>query len=155
MTYGIVSVGYEGRTIDEFVTELADVGVQMVADVRLNAISRKVGFSKTRLREALGAAGINYRHMPSLGNAKENRLPFWDGRVNEGRRTFREALKSPEAEKALHELSMLVRDQVVAILCFETDVERCHRKVIIDEVVDATNVPVSALPSCLQQLPAE
>ena len=40
-----------------------------------------------------------------------------------------------------------VRDQVVAVLCFETDVERCHRKVIIDEVVGATEVPVAALPA--------
>jgi transcriptional regulator with XRE-family HTH domain len=146
MTHGIVSVGYEGRTIDNFVAELVRAGVQTVADVRLNAISRKDGFSKTRLREALAAAGINYHHMRSLGNAKENRLPFWEGRVEEGRRVFREALQSPEAESSLDQLSALVRDQVVAVLCFETDVERCHRKVIIDEVVGATEVPVVALP---------
>jgi uncharacterized protein (DUF488 family) len=147
MTHGIVSVGYEGRTIDDFVTELVRAGVQTVADVRLNAISRKAGFSKTRLREALAAAGIDYRHMRSLGNAKENRLPFWDGRVEEGRRAFRERLQSPEAESSLDELSLLVRDQVVAVLCFETDAEKCHRKVIIDEVAGATEVPVAALPA--------
>lgn len=146
MTHGIVSVGYEGRTIDEFVAELAHAGVQTVADVRLNAISRKAGFSKTRLRAALEAAGITYRHMRSLGNAKDNRLPFWEGRVDEGQRIFRESLKSPEAESSLEELSSLARDQVVAVLCFETDVEKCHRKVIIDEVVGATDVPVAALP---------
>jgi uncharacterized protein (DUF488 family) len=145
MTHGIVSVGYEGRTIDDFVTELVRAGVQTVADVRLNAISRKAGFSKTRLREALAAAGIDYRHMRSLGNTKENRRPFWEGRVEEGRQVFRERLQSPEAESSLNELSALVRDQVVAVLCFETDVEKCHRKVIIDEVAGATEVPVAAL----------
>lgn len=147
MTHGIVSVGYEGRSIDDFVAELVRAGVQTVADVRLNAISRKSGFSKTRLREALAAAGISYRHMRSLGNAKENREPFWDGRVDEGRRTFRAALQAPEAESSLEELSALVLDQVVAVLCFESDVEKCHRKVIIDEVVAATEVPVAALPA--------
>lgn len=146
MTHGIVSVGYEGRTIDDFVAELVRAGVQTVADVRLNAISRKGGFSKTRLREALAAAGINYRHLRSLGNAKDNRLPFWEGRVEEGRRVFREALDSPEAESSLNELSDLVRCHVVAVLCFEADVEKCHRKVIIDEVASATEVPVAALP---------
>lgn len=146
MTNGIVSVGYEGRTIDDFVTELVRAGVKTVADVRLNAISRKAGFSKTRLRQALAAAGIDYRHMRGLGNAKENRRPFWEGRVEEGRRVFRERLQSPEAESSLNELSALVRDQVVAVLCFETDVEKCHRKVIIDEVAGATEVPVAALP---------
>lgn len=147
MTHGIVSVGYEGRTIEDFVDELVRAGVKTVADVRLNAISRKAGFSKTRLRDALAAAGIEYRHMRSLGNAKENRSPFWDGRVEEGRRVFGEALQAPEAESSLDELSALVRDQVVAVLCFESDVEKCHRKVIIDKVVGATKAPVAALPA--------
>lgn len=147
MTHGIVSVGYEGRAIDDFVVELVRAGVQTVADVRLNAISRKAGFSKTRLRDALAAAGIDYRHMRSLGNARDNRLPFWEGRLEEGRRVFREGLQSPEAEASLDELSSLVRDQVVAVLCFESDVEKCHRKVIIDEVAGATEVPVAALPA--------
>lgn len=147
MTHGIVSVGYEGRRIDDFVAALIGAGVHTVADVRLNAISRKAGFSKTRLREALAAAGIDYLHMRSLGNAKENREPFWDGRVEEGRRVFREALQSPEAESSLHELASLASEEVVAVLCFETDVERCHRKVIIDEVVGSAPMPVVALPA--------
>lgn len=146
MTHGIVSVGYEGRNIDDFVVELQSAGVHLVADVRLNAVSRKAGFSKTRLQEALAAVGIGYRHMRSLGNAKENRQPFRDGRVGEGQRVYREALQAPDAEASLEELSELARDQVVAVLCFETDAEMCHRKVIIDQVVGATDVPVAALP---------
>jgi transcriptional regulator with XRE-family HTH domain len=146
MTHGIVSVGYEGRTIDDFVAELVRADVKTVADVRLNAISRKAGFSKTRLRDALAAVGIEYRHMRSLGNVKENRAPFSEGRVEEGRRVYREALESPEAESSLEVLSALARNQVVAVLCFETDVEKCHRKVIIDEVVGVSEVPVAALP---------
>lgn len=85
--------------------------------------------------------------MRSLGNAKENRSPFWEGRVDEGRRVFRQAIQNPEAESSLDELSLLVRDQVVAVLCFETDVEKCHRKVIIDEIVGTTKAPVAALPA--------
>ena len=144
MTYGIVSVGYEGRTIDGFVADLQEAGVQTVADVRLNAISRKPGFSKTRLREALATAGIGYEHLRSLGNAKENRQPFWDGRVEEGRRVYRKALTGPSAAASLDQLSDLARDHVVAVLCFEADAEMCHRKVIIDHVVRTTAVPVAS-----------
>ncbi|RNI17971.1 DUF488 family protein [Flexivirga caeni] len=147
MTHGIVSVGYEGRTIDDFVTDLVRAGVQTVADVRLNAISRKAGFSKTRLREALATAGIDYRHMRSLGNARENRRPFWEGRVEEGQRVFRETLQSPEAESSMVELSELAQDQIVAVLCYESDMDRCHRKVIIDAIADAAEVPVADLPT--------
>lgn len=147
MTHGIVSVGYEGRTIEGFVSELVRARVHTVADVRLNAVSRKAGFSKTRLCEALATAGINYRHMRSLGNPKENRRPFWEGRAEDGRRTFREVLRAPEAEACMEELVGLARDELVAVLCFESDVEKCHRKVIIDQVVGATAVSVAALPN--------
>ena len=41
MVNGIVSVGYEGRQIDDFVAGLQRAGVGTVADVRLKAISRK------------------------------------------------------------------------------------------------------------------
>jgi hypothetical protein len=41
----------------------------------------------------------------------------------------------------------LARDHVVAVLCFEADVERCHRKVIIDQVVKDTATPVADLPA--------
>ncbi len=147
MTNGLVSVGYEGRTIEEFVAALTAMGVGIVADVRLNAISRKAGFSKTRLREALAEAGIGYRHMRGLGNAKENRQPFWTGRIEEGRRVFREALRTPDAEASLQELADLAADHVVAVLCFEADAEACHRQVVIDEVVESRPVPVSVLPA--------
>lgn len=146
MTHGIVSIGYEGRSVEDVVSALRMAGVRTVADVRLNAISRKAGFSKTRLREALALAGIEYRHMRSLGNAKENRPPFLDGRVEEGRRVFRAALGAPDAAASLAELAGLAHEQVVAVLCFEGDLETCHRKVIIDRLVEATAVPVAVLP---------
>lgn len=146
MSHGIVSVGYEGRTIEGFVSALQHASVGTVADVRLNAMSRKAGFSKNRLREALATAGIDYRHMPSLGNTKQNRQPFWDGRPEEGRRVFRKALQTSPAEESLQELAELAQGEVVAVLCYESDVEMCHRKVIIDEVVGTSPVPTGALP---------
>ncbi|MDQ3504076.1 MAG: DUF488 domain-containing protein [Actinomycetota bacterium] len=48
----------------------------MLLDVRLNAISRKPGFSKKRLTAALAAVGIGYRHARALGNPRDNREPF-------------------------------------------------------------------------------
>ena len=62
----LFSVGYEGRDLDEFVRLLRAHGVTVLLDVRLNAISRKPGFSKTRLTAALADAGIRYRHARAL-----------------------------------------------------------------------------------------
>ncbi|MCL2612391.1 MAG: DUF488 family protein [Nocardioidaceae bacterium] len=145
MSHGIVSVGYEGRDIDAFVSELVAAGVDTVADVRLNPISRKPGFSKTRLTEALERVGISYVHLRSLGNPKSNREPFWSGRAEEGKAVFRGLLEASDSSSALQRLSDMAGDQVVAVLCFENDHEQCHRQVVIDEVTRAHPVPVLAL----------
>jgi transcriptional regulator with XRE-family HTH domain len=70
VTPGLWSAGYEGRDIDSFVALLVDSRIGVVADVRLTPISRKKGFSKTRLGEALAEAGIEYTHLRGLGNPK-------------------------------------------------------------------------------------
>lgn len=129
---GLVSAGYEGRTIDGFVEALSGQGVAVVADVRLTPLSRKPGFSKTRLAAALGEAGIRYRHLKALGNPKGNRPPFWEGRPEEGRAEFRRLLEGQEPAVQLSSLFDLAQQERVAVLCFEHDEERCHRKVILD-----------------------
>jgi uncharacterized protein (DUF488 family) len=131
---GVVSVGYEGRDIDEFVRDLAARGVTVLADVRLNAVSRCRGFSKSALKTALNTNGISYLHLRGLGNPRENRSVFSGDQVEEGRDTFRALLSSDDAQRDLGTLRSVAAQNVVAVLCFERDEQRCHRKVIIDEV---------------------
>ena len=67
----LVTVGYEGRTATELVAVLAEAGVTVLADVRLTPLSRKPGLSKRKLADSLTAAGIEYLHLPALGNPAE------------------------------------------------------------------------------------
>ena len=67
-----MSVGYEGRSVDELVDALVEAGVSVLVDVRENAISRKRGLSKRLLAEKLEARGITYVHEPTLGNPRDN-----------------------------------------------------------------------------------
>ena len=128
----LFSVGYEGRTIDQFVGLLVEHGVSTLVDVRLNAISRKPGFSKRRLDEALGNAGVQYRHEPLLGNPADNRNAFRPGGdLASGRRRFDARLNNGSAE-ALEALAAMAADAPVAVLCVERASERCHRRVITD-----------------------
>ncbi|MBT2510135.1 DUF488 family protein [Streptomyces sp. ISL-98] len=145
VTPGLWSTGYEGRDIDSFITSLRESCIDTVADVRLTPISRKVGFSKTRLGLALAEAGIEYIHLRSLGNPKENRAPFWDGRIAEGRANFRSRLGSEEAKSDLDLLAERATNSRIAVLCFEKDEERCHRKVVLDAVRKHAAVPVASL----------
>lgn len=70
VTPGLWSAGYEGRDIDSFVAALVDSHIGVVADVRLTPISRKKGFSKTRLGDALAEAGIKYTHLRGPGQSE-------------------------------------------------------------------------------------
>ncbi|MFL4993855.1 MAG: DUF488 family protein, partial [Microvirga sp.] len=49
----VFTIGYEGADVDRFLTTLKDAGVGALADVRAVALSRKRGFSKSALRDAL------------------------------------------------------------------------------------------------------
>lgn len=144
-TPGLWSAGYEGRDIDSFVASLLDSRIDVVADVRLMPISRKKGFSKTRLGQALTEAGIEYTHLRGLGNPKENRAPFWDGRLDVGRARFRDVLRSEEAQADLDRLAEHAQQSRVAVLCFEKDESRCHRQVVLETVRERATVPVIPL----------
>jgi uncharacterized protein (DUF488 family) len=139
VTSGAVGVGYEGRQIDEFVAGLRSAGVGIVVDVRLTPVSRKRGFSKRSLAENLAAAGIRYEHLPALGNPKDNRAGFAGGpaevKAAIGRYTERIA-GDDEASAALERIVRLAATELVAVLCFEADDERCHRQVVLS-LVDA------------------
>ncbi|MEU5380552.1 DUF488 family protein [Streptomyces sp. NPDC005968] len=141
----IWSAGYEGRDIDSFVASVQTARIDAVVDVRLTPISRKPGFSKTRLREALHAAGVEYVHLRALGNPKDNRAPFWEGRLEEGRARYRSLLAAEAAGAELTQLAELAGTSRVAVLCFEQDAQRCHRTVVIEEIRQYCDVEVAAL----------
>ena len=134
MATGLVSIGYEGRTLEELLTELTVRGVSTVVDVRLTPISRKRGLSKTRLKEALESRGIKYAHFKALGNPKENRASFAGDELALGRARFRGLLQGDDSRMALGELADRARREVVAVLCFEASHDRCHRSVILEEL---------------------
>lgn len=125
-----VSVGYQERNIDEFVELLVNNDVALLVDVRLNAISRKRGFSKTALSNALAEAGIGYRHERELGNPKDNREAFRQGHASARNRYLKHL--SNGASGIYDEVVSLASTSRVALLCFERDHAECHRSCIID-----------------------
>ncbi len=132
----IYSVGYEGLTIDALIERLIGSRVTTLVDVRLNAISRKAGFSRRRLSETLSHAGINYVHEKDLGNPPDNRDSFRTGDGTEGRARMRTILLNGSGD-ALKRLVDLASNERIAVLCFERDHQRCHRDVITEMALEA------------------
>lgn len=131
-TGALFTIGYEGRTIDELIRRLRDSGVQVLVDVRQNAISRKAGFGKRQLSESLEVAGIEYLHEPRLGNPRHNREAFRNGSVATGRRRYLKDLNNG-SRPAFDELVTLALTQRVALLCFEREQAQCHRSCIVEQ----------------------
>lgn len=131
----IVSIGYEGRPVNELIAALVDAGVSVLVDVRENAISRKPGLSKRALAASCEANGITYVHEPTLGNPRDNRVGFRAQRLESLARYDAHLAESGAA--ALDRVAALLRDHTVGLLlCFEADPCTCHRSVVVRHVLD-------------------
>jgi uncharacterized protein (DUF488 family) len=135
VTGRIYSVGYEGMTVESLVDRLAGAKVTTLVDVRLNPISRKPGFSRKRLTEALAGAGIEYLHEKDLGNPPDNRQSFQTGDGEAGRARMRAILENGSGP-ALERLVERAGGERIAVLCVEREQDRCHRQVIVDMAVE-------------------
>lgn len=132
MRTGLVSIGYQGRSIDDLVDELGAHGVRVLFDVRLNPISRKAGLSKNALRRALGEAGIEYVHEPLLGNPRDNRDAFRRGDPGATER-YRDHMRA-EGLASLRQIAERAAETRVALLCFEAEHATCHRSIIAADI---------------------
>lgn len=136
-TCGIVGAGYEGHDLASFLEYLKPWKVDVLIDVRLNAISRKKGFSKRGLSSALAEAGIRYEHVPALGNPKDNRDGFWapgTEKSADAHDRYRELLATEAADAAIGRIADTAAGQRVVLLCFEASELSCHRRLILEAV---------------------
>ncbi|WP_067812307.1 DUF488 domain-containing protein [Actinomadura kijaniata] len=129
---GVTGLGYQGHDLDSFLSILAAEAVGTVVDVRLTPISRRRGFSKRALAAALADAGIDYWHVPQLGNPKDNRPGFAAGaaEVEQAKARYAAHIATEPARQQLAAIAELAADRRVALLCFEADQQRCHRDVV-------------------------
>jgi uncharacterized protein (DUF488 family) len=128
----LATIGYERSTLSDFVATLVHCGVDVLVDIRDRAQSRRPGFSKTALSDALRQSGIGYVHFRELGDPKEGRDAARQGRVDIFREIFREVMSTDDAKLALTEIARLAIESKVCLMCYERDHNQCHRKIVAD-----------------------
>ena len=69
----LLTIGYEGCTIQDVLGVLTEAKVGLLIDVRAMPRSRKPGFSKRQLAAGLDEKGIPYVHLVGLGTPKAGR----------------------------------------------------------------------------------
>ena len=126
----IFTIGYEGATMGEFLAALQNAGVEQVIDVRAVPNSRRPGFSKTPLRNALAEAGIDYVHLRALGTPAAGREAARAGRKTELEAIYAGQLETPEAMAEGAMMLDLAGSKRSALLCYERDPTCCHRTLL-------------------------
>ena len=134
----LFTIGHSTRSAEEFVALLKAHGVETLVDVRAFPGSRRnPQFGKDALQQTLGAAGIGYIHMVSLGGRRS--LPKGvkpDSRWrNPSFAAYAHYAATEPFRNALHELETLAGRESVAVMCAEALWWQCHRQIIAEELV--------------------
>jgi uncharacterized protein (DUF488 family) len=138
----LLTIGYEGCTIDDVLGELTAASVKLLVDVRAVPQSRKPGFSKRQLAAGLDASGIAYVHLQGLGTPKPGRDAVRAGHPERMEPIFREHMRSDRAQAELAQAKVLARERRVCLLCFEQDPMTCHRRFVAEMIADETAQPI-------------
>ena len=138
----LLTIGYEGCTIDDVLAELRRARVSLLVDVRAVPMSRKPGFSKRQLAAGLDEQGIGYVHLQALGTPKPGRDAVRAGHPEKMERIFREHMTSDRAQAELAQAKQLTRKRRACLLCFEQDPRMCHRRFVAEMIADDTHQPI-------------
>jgi uncharacterized protein (DUF488 family) len=136
----VFTIGYEATTVGEFVAALRQAGVERIIDVRAIPNSRRPGFSKTPLSNALAEVGIDYVHLRALGTPAEGRAAARAGRHADLERIYAGQLELPEAIAQGAQMVALAEEKSSAVLCYERDPAGCHRTLLLDAVAPDAEV---------------
>ncbi len=126
----LLTIGYEGATIDAVLDTLVAARVALLIDVRAVAASRKPGFSKRQLAAGLDARGIAYVHLQPLGTPKAGRIAVRAGHPERMEAIYQTHMQGDEPQAALAEATTLAREQRSCLLCFEREPSHCHRRIV-------------------------
>jgi uncharacterized protein (DUF488 family) len=123
----VFTIGYGGRSKDDFLANLNANGVKTVVDIRLRPDRASMGIwikAKTPdkgIESWLNEAGIAYRSLIELGNLFLD-FPDWQGR-------YRRLLDA--AGELLTERLFNISGQV-CLMCAEKRVAECHRQQVAE-----------------------
>lgn len=134
----LFTIGYERASVEDFIATLHLGGVETLVDIRDRAQSRRRGFSKSALSDALHDAGIGYIHLKQLGDPKEGREAARRGDFDEFRKIFTKVMSGSVAQEAIEQLEELLKSSSICLMCYERDEKTCHRKIVSDRLENKT-----------------
>lgn len=122
------TIGYSGRSINEFIDMLRNAGVATVVDIRFAPVSRfKPEFSKNNLKRSLENNGINYLHKSDWGVPRDIRAFSIGKQTRDDIWAWYDANVLPNVAKRNLDDFFNTMEHPVAFMCVEYDPTECHR----------------------------
>ena len=129
----IYSIGYEGKSSEEFFIILKNNNIRHLIDIRETPYSNKPSFSKKELMKLSKKCDIEYYVIRELGSPKYLRRKIMKNK--DMKNYFKEYKKYLLIQKRLVELLVNIALQKnSAIMCFEKNWRFCHRCIIEEEL---------------------
>lgn len=135
----LYTIGHSTRSIEDFISILKELGIEVLVDVRAFPVSRRnPQFNKENLQESLSQNGIEYfwwgrefggyrSKSDGLGEKSPNK-----GWETEGFRIYADYMLTDKFKSAAEKLIELAEEKTVTYMCAEKFFWRCHRKLISD-----------------------
>lgn len=139
------TIGYEGHTLESYLTLMLESGVTVLCDVRRNPISRKYGFSKNTLVRGCDGVGIRYEHLPELGIASEQRQSLNTQADYDALFADYERMWLPKQGAALARIQDWIEaGEHVTLTCYEHQPNQCHRHCVAAALVGNASKDLAA-----------
>ena len=135
----LFTIGYEGKSIEQYLGELKINQIRALIDIRANPISRKPGFSKQKLNSGCTHIGIDYFHFPDAG------IPSYLRKELKFKNDYEELFGWYQSHleiipETIEKIIDLLRiNSRIALTCFERDVNLCHRKLCAEHIAKKIN----------------
>jgi len=128
----IFTIGFTGKTAEEFFDGLKRAGAKRVVDIRLNNVSQLAGFSKQHdLKYFLKKiCRIGYEHRKTLTPTKEILNSYQNKRISwdEYEERFLKLIAGRKIEQKIKPAKL----EDACLLCSEHKADKCHRRLVAE-----------------------
>ncbi|MGI4787569.1 MAG: DUF488 domain-containing protein [Janthinobacterium lividum] len=134
----LFTIGYEGVSQGALFQTLLYHDIQTLLDIRELPQSRKPGLSKTALGLAAEGFGMQYAHIRALGTPRDIR---YRRKIDHDEAAFRAGFLDYLAtqNEAMETLVMRVQAERCCLLCYEANVQECHRLLVAGRAVEMSD----------------
>jgi uncharacterized protein (DUF488 family) len=130
----LYTIGFAGKSAEEFFMLLKKAGIKILLDIRLNNVSQLAGFTKGKdlayfVKEILCG---QYHHLIQLAPTKEMLNKYQKG--NDWDKYETEFMALLDMRKIENNVDMELLKGPSVLLCSEKTAEKCHRRLVAEYV---------------------